>query len=382
MSSDGNTPSPGCVERLKPRERRGRPATVLWVSFALALAACPTPRTRPTASPAPRHFIYFGLDRQRTAEPGFLATAAIAGAQLKYTWRELEPEKDRYALDGIRRDLEFLRRHGKQLFVQLQDVSFEEGIINVPDYLLEDPAFHGGAARQYGFEDDDESRPVAEGWVARRWDPAVRRRFTRLLRAIAAEFDGRIAGLNLPETSIGFGQSGRFWPDGYTPSVYFAGLQDLMRTAVSIFRRSDVILYANFMPGEELPRRDHGYLKGLYAAAASVGYGVGGPDLLPFRWFQQHNSLPLIANRAPTVVAGMAVQWGNLEDIDPATGKPVTVPALADYARDVLHLDYVFWGTQEPFYSRDIIPYLERLRGASSPGGSDRALRAGARPEE
>ncbi len=305
--------------------------------------------------------------RYEPLESGILLLACALTPALARAARG-EPRRDHHALDAIRRDLEFLLRHGRQLFIQLQDVSFDDGIINVPDYLLEDPAFHGGAARQYAFEDDDQTHPVPAGWVARRWDPAVRERFARLLQAIAAEFDGRIAGLNLPETSVSFGHNRDLWAAGYSPSRYVAGLKDLMATAAGTFHRSDLILYANFMPGEELPRVDNGYLKGLYAQAAALGCGVGGPDLLPHRWFQQHNSLPLIAHRAPGVVAGMAVQWGNLDDIDPATKEPVTVGALAEFARDVLRLDYLFRGTQEPYYSRDILPYLEGLGDARIKG--------------
>jgi hypothetical protein len=127
------------------------------------------------------------------------------------------------------------------------------------------------------------------------------------------------------------------------------------------FRASDVIIYANFMPGEELPEEDRGCLRGVYAHADRIGMGVGGPDLLPYRWFQRQNSLPLIAGRAPGSVAGVAVQWGNLEDTNRQTGERVTVEELYDIARDELHLDYIIWGTQEPFYSRDILPFLQRL---------------------
>ncbi len=119
---------------------------------------------------SPQHFIFFGLERSRVSDPIFLATPAIAGAQLKYTWRELEPERGRYEFDAIRRDLALLERAGKRLFVQVQDVSFDPGIVNVPEYLLDDPIFGGGIALKYEFEDEDEdeSRPIVDGWVARR----------------------------------------------------------------------------------------------------------------------------------------------------------------------------------------------------------------------
>ncbi|HQX82005.1 MAG TPA: hypothetical protein PKW63_09625, partial [Vicinamibacterales bacterium] len=95
----------------------------------------------------PEHYIFFGRERQRISEPAFLENKNIAGAQLKYTWRELEPARDQYALKPLLDDLAFLERHGKRLFVQLQDVSFSEEV-PVPDYLREDPAFGGGVARE------------------------------------------------------------------------------------------------------------------------------------------------------------------------------------------------------------------------------------------
>lgn len=41
------------------------------------------------------HYVFFNRDRERIRDKVFLETKAIEGAQLKYTWRQLEPEKDR-----------------------------------------------------------------------------------------------------------------------------------------------------------------------------------------------------------------------------------------------------------------------------------------------
>lgn len=306
----------------------------------------------------PRHYVFFGMDRDRIREPGFLENEAVAGAQLKYTWRELEPERDQYAFQAIRDDLAFLEGHGKRLFIQIQDVSFEEAIVNVPDYLRGDPAFGGGAARQYVFEGDDEAAATAGGWVARRWDPAVRERFTDLLQALGGAFDGRLEGINLPETAVDFGASGALHPEGFTYEAYVEGVKAIMTAVKAAFPRSHMIQYANFMPGEWLPWDDRGYLRGIYAHADRIGAGVGGPDLLPHRKGQQNHSLPLIAARAVHTVGGSAVQWGNLDETNPATGERVTVAELTRFAREDLHLDYVFWGTQEPYYTEEILPYL------------------------
>lgn len=331
-----------------------------------AVYAFSTGRTTRQVS-APKNFIYFGLERSRISEPEFLTTQSIVGAQLKYRWQELEPDRDRYNLRPILEDLAFLEEHGKKLFVQLQDVSFDEAIINVPDYLREDPAFGGGVAQQYTYEDDDETVPIPEGWVARRWDPVVQDRLVKLFQVVGQELDGRIEGLNLPETAVEFGESGELYPPGFTPKNYFEGVKSLMTGARAAFERSHVILYANFMPGESLPGNDHGYLRGIYEHAERIGFGVGGPDLLPHRKGQQDHSYPLIATRSANIVAGVAVQWGNLEDRDPTTGERVTVDELYKFAKDRLRLDYIFWGTQEPYYSDEILPYLRTLaRGDGS----------------
>jgi hypothetical protein len=237
-------------------------------------------------------------------------------------------------------------------------VSFSDRAL-VPEYLRTDTAFHGGAARKYEGVD---SAARFDGWVARRWDPAVRERFIKLLDVLGKEFDGRIEGLVIPETAIGFHDPKRH-PDGFTYEQYADGIRKMMSGARRAFPRSHVIIYANFMPGEWLPGNDKGYLRSVYAHADSIGAGVGGPDILPHRKWQQRHSYPLIAGRRPGVVAGVAVQDGNLADTNRVTGARVTVPELYGFAKDYLRLDYIFWGTEEPYYSREILPYLRTLPG-------------------
>ncbi|WP_239492441.1 hypothetical protein [Luteitalea sp. TBR-22] len=268
---------------------------------------------------APRNFIFFGRERQRISERAFLEHPHIVGAQLKYTWRELEPERDRYQVQPLLDDLAFLEARGKRLFVQLQDVLFSEEPV-VPDYLRTDPAFGGGAARKYEYEGDDESGARFDGWVARRWDPAVRARFIRLLEVLGTKVDGRIEGVNLAETSVGFGESGKLHPRGFTYENYVEGVKATMTGARRAFPRSCVIQYANFMPGEWLPWTDRGYLRAVYAWADRIGVGVGGPDLLPYRKGQQNHSYPLIAARGRHTPAGVAVQDGNLGGSIPPRG--------------------------------------------------------------
>lgn len=314
------------------------------------------------------HYVYFGQDRERLREAStFLGTKALEGAQVTYSWRQLEPEQDRYDFSPVREDLAFLNSKGKRLFVQIQDVTFSESRVNVPRYLLQDPRYNGGADKQYGVKGGDEEHAVVEGWMARRWDPAVQERFHKLLSALGREFDGRVEGVNLAETSVGVGRSGRLFPKGFTFEAYRDGVITNMRALRRAFPKSVVIQYANFMPGEWLPGEDKGYLRAVYRAAQDLKVGVGGPDLLPNRPGQRNHSYPLIREASGVVTTGVAVQDGNYEDLNPQTGKRVTVPELLDFATNYLKVDYVFWCTQEPYYSEGVIPFFKQVKAEARP---------------
>ncbi|HKY28397.1 MAG TPA: hypothetical protein VJM12_10710 [Pyrinomonadaceae bacterium] len=305
------------------------------------------------------HYVFFGQDREKIKEDSkFHETKVLEGAQVAYSWRQLEPSKDKYDFSAIREDLTFLTSKGKKLFIQLQDVTFSEWRINVPRYLLNDPQYNGGADKQYRIKDNDEEHAAVEGWMARRWDPAVQERFHKLLFALGKEFDGRIEGINLAETSMVVGESGRLFPKGFSFEVYRDAIIANMKALKRAFPKSVAMQYANFMPGEWRATNDKGYLRAVYQAARELKIGVGGPDLLPYRPGQLRSSYPLIREVAGIVRTGIAVQDGNYEDVNPKTGKRATIAELIDFATDYLQVDYIFWCTQEPYYSEDLIPFL------------------------
>lgn len=315
--------------------------------------------------PALRHYVFFNLERRRISEPSFKDAAAWEGAQLKYTWRELEPQKDRYDFRAVREDLKVLDSRKKRLFLQFQDVSFGDSIVNVPRYLTEEAVYSGGADRQYRFEGEDESRAVPEGWVARRWDPAVRARFQKLLAALGKEFDAGIEGVNLPETAVSFGESGRWFPRGFTFEKYRDAVIENMKALKAAFPKSVTMQYANFMPGEWLPENDRSYLRSVYREARRLRVGVGGPDLLPYKRGQMNHAYRFLrewssGGAAGAAPAGIAVQWGNYEYINPQTGKRVTIPDLVRFADEYLRVRYIFWCMQEPFYSQELLPFIRR----------------------
>jgi hypothetical protein len=324
-------------------------------AFLLSLCFAITAWAKPV-----HHYVFFNLDRKRISESSFLYTKAFEGAQLKYTWRELEPEKDQYDFSEIRKDLAFLTSNGKKLFVQLQEASFSAKYKLVPQYLLTDE-YHGGVAAQYEDDKDDENAQIG-GWVARRWDPKVQERFYKLLNALGKDFDGKIEGINLPESSVGFGETGKLYPPGYSPEIYRDALIANMRALKNAFPKSVVIQYANFMPGEWLPDKDKGYLRSLYKAARELHVGVGGPDVLPFRRWQSLHSYPLIRESNGAVPIGVAVQDGNYADVDKKTGRRASIEDLLAFATEQLKTDYIFWCTEEPYYSKELVPLMKQKR--------------------
>src|SRR5262249_13769955 len=159
--------------------------------------------------------------------------------------------------------------------------SFDAKIINVPEYLLHEPEFHGGADKQFETVEGGDEKVKAAGWVARRWDPAVQKRLHALFGHLGKQFDGVVEGVNLPETRVDFGETGKLYPKGFSPAGYRDAILTNMAAAKLAFPRAVVIQYANFMPGERLPEMDHDLLRAIFRGAREKGVGLGGPDLLP-----------------------------------------------------------------------------------------------------
>lgn len=299
-----------------------------------------------------RHYIFFSRDRELIHDSTFYSNAGISGAQITYPWKKLEKQKDVYDFTEIEEDLIFLKSKGKKLFIQIQDVTFDSTLFAVPKYILTDTVYHGGVNSQYEFNSD--GRPIKAGWVARRWDPKVAERFHTLLIKLSEQFDGRIEGINLPETAVDFPEESYLLPKGFTPDVYLEAIKKNMQVLKNNFNKSKPLLYANFMPGDSNEN-----LKKIYDYARQIKLGMGGPDIKVYREFQMENSYPLIRNMDGIAPTGVAVQDGNYDVINPKTGKQVTIPEILDFATNYLRLDYVFWCTEEPYYSEQVLHLLQ-----------------------
>ncbi len=286
---------------------------------------------------APRNFLFLGSGELQ-AHAALLRRPDIAGAQLVYSWKELEPEKGRYDFSGLERDLAVVRRAGKALFVQVQDRFFEARARNVPEYLLTEPEFAGGLAPQ--LDHPGEGSPVAAGWVAQQWNPGVRRRYQALLAALAQRFDGRIFGINLPETSADLVKDPA--PPGFTCDAYVDAELENLAYARRVFKTSHVVQYVNFWPCEW--ENEHGYMERTFRLAEQIGAGLGGPDIVPWQKQQMKNAYPFFGRyKGRLKLVAMAVQEPTLTYRNPQTGRPFTREEILAFARDYLGVNVIFW---------------------------------------
>ncbi|MBN1931665.1 MAG: hypothetical protein JW786_08675 [Desulfobacterales bacterium] len=267
-----------------------------------------------------------------------------------YSWAQLESSEGQYDFSVISDDYEYLKAHGKTLFIQLQDATFDPRYTGVPDYLMREE-YDGGAIVQRS----DSSEP--EGWVAKRWNPSVRARFARLLTALGNTFDGKVEGVNLQESAVGVSHDD---DPSFTPEVYVESVKANMLALKAAFPQSTTMQYANFMPGEWLPWEDKGYLRAIYHYGEEIGVGLGAPDLMVQRKGQLNHALAMMHEGTYHVPLGIAVQDGNYigqtgSDLILFDRKNI-VPLLHAFAKDFLKVRYMFWVNQEPYFQQDVLP--------------------------
>ena len=291
---------------------------------------------------APQNFLYTS-NGELAANQAIIERPDIGGAQVVYNWRALEPSEGVYDFSAIEADLKLLQSLHKQMFIQVQDRFFDLKARNIPDYL-QTAEYGGGLVPQY--ENPDAKNPKAYGWVAVEWNDKLRARYQALLKALAAEFDGKVLGINLPETAIDI--STKKPAAGFSCDAYFAAELDNLTYARSVFSKSHVVQYVNFWPCEW--DNDHEYMSRLFDFAEAHDVGVGGPDIVPYRKGQMHNSYPFFHQfKGQLPLVAMAIQEPTLQYKNDKTGKPFTRDEFMSFAQDYLGADIVFWSAEAPW---------------------------------
>lgn len=323
---------------------------------AAVASGAPAPESgKPSAAPASgeasatasgkktaTNYLYSSIGDFDTNVKPLIDRPDVAGVQLVVPWKAMERKKGQYDFSEIDRVLKYVQDRHKKLFIQVQDRFFALPA-RLPDYLLKDPEYKGGAAPT---KNENGLGPGEPGAVAAQWNPQVRDRFQQLLKAMAQKFDGRLAGVNLPETATEVDTKKDH--TGYSDDAYFKAELDNMAYGKKVFRKTQFIQYVNFWPGEWNNSRT--YMSRTFEFAKKHGIGLGGPDVLPGAKAQLENSYPFFKKyRGQLPMVAMAVQEPDFEYKNPKTKKPYTRQEFIDFGSNTLGADGLFWATSAPW---------------------------------
>jgi hypothetical protein len=321
----------------------------------------------------PGHYVFVGGG---ALAPGLLALPHFRGVQKAYTWRQFETQPGHYDFSALRADLELVRRHGRQLVMQLTFKSFTRGERNVPDYI-QGPAYGGGVyvTVKGGFN------PVI-------WNQRVGERFDALVAALGREFDrdANLEAVNLPETApnAALDRTPQAGVEAYTDAIYFEALKRRMAALRQAFPNTVVIQYTNF------PTK---LLEQLTDYELEIGMGMGGPDVYPREEAISHPTrgvYRLYAKLAGQVPLGAAVQSSNYSVAlkkrnylgrgqTMFNGKPIVITdedelpipprEFLTLAQEQLKLNYLFWATSPARNFELVKRFLAEPDLAADPAG-------------
>jgi hypothetical protein len=246
----------------------------------------------------------------------------VKGFMKRYKWRDLEPTQGNYDFSEIRSDLAWTAAYGMRLIVMIEDKSFRP-VRLTPAYL-----------NAYSL------RNSRGGYTPARWNPYVAGRMKALVVALG-RFDGHwnFEGIATQETALTL-DSWVLDAHGYTPEKYRDFYINVLTAAGNAMPRSRVFWFMNFLP------RKQAYIGTIANAVAGKGVVMGGPDVLPddkplrdltYPFYDQfRHKMPLFGQ-----VEGEC--YAALHKTCCYPTKYWTMPELFRYARDRLHVDYMFW---------------------------------------
>jgi hypothetical protein len=246
----------------------------------------------------------------------------VKGFMKRYKWRDLEPTYGNYDFSEIRSDLAFAAAYGMRLIVMIEDKSFK-AVRYTPPYL-----------------DAYSLRNTRGGYTTARWNPYVAGRMKALMVALG-RFDGawNFEGVATQETALTL-DSWVLDANGYTPEKYRDYYISTLTAASNSMPTSRVFWFMNYLP------RNQSYIGTIANAVAGKGVAMGGPDVLPddttlrnmaYPYFDQFQyKMPLFGQ-----VEGECYAAPHKTCCYPT--KYWTMPELFRYARDQLHVDYMFW---------------------------------------
>jgi hypothetical protein len=245
------------------------------------------------------------------------------GIMKKYSWRELEPQKGVYDFSKVRADLDWAQAYGQQVIIMIVDKTFK----------LERP--------NPGYLDWITPRNSSGGYTMVRWNPTVVARYKALVAAMGQRFDSHpnFEGIAIQESALGF-DSATLDRLAYTPEKYRDASISAFGYALNVMPKSRVFWYQNYLV------RNQSYIGTIARTLGPKGLVMAGPDVLPDSAALKKMSYPFfddlqgkahlgiqiedVCYRAPHETAGYSTKYW-------------TPAELFRYARDELHVNYLFW---------------------------------------
>lgn len=267
---------------------------------------------------------YIALLRGQSSQAIMTASLkpGVRGVMKRYTWRQLEPTQGNYDFSQVKADLAWAQAYGMKLVVMIEDKTFK----------LERPT--------PAYLDKLTLRNRAGGYTVVRWNPTVVSRMNALLKALG-RFDSHLAfeGVALQETAPGFDDA-VLRSTGYTPEKYRDAYISILTTGANAMPNSRMFWFMNFFPKKQ------DYIRAVANAVASKGVVMGGPDVLPDNQALKTRTYPFYTefrNRMPLFGQVESMCYDAPHMTSGYKTKYWTMPELFRFARDKLHVDYMFW---------------------------------------
>ena len=247
----------------------------------------------------------------------------MRGIMKRYPWRLLEPTKGNYNISMIQSDLNWAQAYGMQLIILIEDKSF------------------GSERPNPGYLDSISLRNQTGGYTMARWNSNYVARYKALTTALGKRFDSHpnFEGIAQQESALGL-DSTQLKQFGYTPEKYRDALISSFTHALAAMPRSRVFWYQNYFVGNQA------YIGDIAAATGPKGLVMAGPDVLPDKASLVEKSYPYFAQYKDKMHMGIQVEnicYMHEHKTSGYATKYWTPGELFAYARDKLHVDYMFW---------------------------------------
>jgi hypothetical protein len=247
----------------------------------------------------------------------------MVGIMKRYRWRQLEPTKGNYDFSKIQADLNWAQAYGMQVIVMIEDKTFK----------LERP--------NPGYLDYVTPRNRTNGYSMVRWHPAYIERYKALTAALGRRFDSHpnFEGIAAQESAIGL-ERATLDAFNFTPEKYRDAYISMFTYALNVMPRSRVFWYQNFMVGNQ------DYIGAVAKAVGPKGMVMAGPDVLPDRDALVERSYPFFEQfqgQMHMAIQAEDICYRALHETSGYSTKYWTMGELFRYARDKLHVDYMFW---------------------------------------